>query len=197
MKILTTKIDIKKLNMSLIVGFLMFAAPLQALASEGEKGGVLSHLLWPTINFAILAITLFIFLKKPLKEFLAKRTETIERTLTEAKQARLLAEKALTEVTLSLKIKREERDWQLDKAKKTGEIERQRLAQEGQEISLRIKETAEKNISAQLQKAKEAIRAEAVFAAMEIAEQNIKAAMTTSQQEKIVQDAIKHIASQN
>ncbi|MBF0472577.1 MAG: ATP synthase F0 subunit B, partial [Nitrospirae bacterium] len=194
-----TENKIKEYELAFIVISLMLLLPLQTFASEGESGGggILSHLLWPTINFAILAITLFIFLKKPLKDFLAKRSETIERTLREAKEARVSAEKALTEVNLLLKIKKEERDWHLEKAKKTGQQEKQRLIEEGLDISKRIKETAEKNISAQLQKAKEIIRAEAVNAAMDIAEQKIKAGMTSEQQEKIISDAIKHIASQN
>lgn len=157
----------------------------------------MNHLLWPTVNFAILAITLFVFLKKPLKEFLAKRSETIESTLKEAKEARALAEKALNEVNLMLKIKKEEKDWQLERAKQSGEQQKQKLIEEGLEMNIRIKETAEKNISGQLQKAIETIREEAVNAAMELAEQKIKAAMTASQQESIVKDAIKHIASKN
>jgi len=202
MKILTMDRKINIIKISCLMIIVLFVTPYIAFGSEGGEGsgaggGILSHLLWPTVNFSILAITLFVFLKKPLTDFLANRSAMIERTLKEAKEAKVLAEKAFAEVNLMLKLKREEKDWQVEKAKNTGVQEKLRLIEEGRLMSLRIKETAEKNIAAQLQKAKDVIRAEAVNAAMDLAEQKIKADMTESKQEKIVQDAIKHIASQN
>ena len=75
-------------------------------------------------------IVLFKFAKKPLQDFLQKRTELIEKTLNEAKEAKEAALKALQEAEERLKTKDAEIEAILAAAKKSGEQERDRIIEE-------------------------------------------------------------------
>ncbi len=77
--------------------------------------------MWKIINFLILVIVLFKFARKPLGDFLQKRTELIEKTLEEAKEAKEAALKALKEVEGRLKTKDAEIEAIVAAAKKSGE----------------------------------------------------------------------------
>ena len=108
-------------------------------AAEGKKAEhtpLWKDYMWKIFNFVLLFIVLFKFAKKPLANFLQKRTELIEKTLNEAKEAKEAAVKAFQEVEGRLKAKDAEIEAILAAAKKSGEQERDRIIEE----SARLKE---------------------------------------------------------
>jgi F-type H+-transporting ATPase subunit b len=157
---------------------------------EGGHGSLLKDYMWKIINFLILIVILFKFAKKPLQNFLQKRTELIEKTLNEAKEAKEAAIKALQEVEERLKVKDSEIEAILSAAKKSGEQERGIIAAESEKLKEKILEQAKTNIEYELKHAKEAIKAEAVELAMELAEKKIKEKMTKEEQEKLLSDSL-------
>ena len=126
--------------------------------------------MWKIFNFVLLMVVLFKFAKKPLANFLQKRTELIEKTLNEAKEAKEAAVKALQEVEGRLKTKDAEIEAILAAAKKSGEQERDRIIAESSRLKDKILEQAKTNIDFEVKHAKEVIKAEAVELAMELAE---------------------------
>jgi F-type H+-transporting ATPase subunit b len=149
--------------------------------------------IWKIINFLLLFIILFKFAKKPMQNFFQKRTELIEKTLNEAKEAKAISLKALQEVETRLKAKDAEIAAILAAAKKSGEQEREGIIVESDRLKAKILAQAKTNIEYELKHAKEAIKAEAVELAMELAEKKLKEKMTKEEQEKLFEDSLMKI----
>lgn len=176
----------------LVIASLTFASYAFAAGGggEGDHGSLLKDYIWKIINFLVLIVILFVFAKKPFQSFLQKRTELIEKTLNEAREAKETAIKALQEVEERLKVKDSEIEAILAAAKKTGEQERDIITSESEKLKAKILEQAKTNIEFELKHAKEAIKAEAVELAMELAEKKIKEQMTKEEQEKLLAESL-------
>lgn len=169
-----------------------------AFAAEGgEHAFAWKELMWPVINFAILVFILVKFGRKPIKEFLKKRTELIEKSLREAAEAKELARKALVEVKERLKNTDREIDKILTAAKKAGEKEKKAIIAEGEKLRSKILEQTKANIEFELQKAKKAIKSEAALAALELAEKQIKEQLGNKEQLMLIDGYIKKLEASN
>ncbi len=169
-----------------------------AFAAEGrEHSFAWKELIWPAINFAILVLVLVKFGKKPIKDFLKKRTQLIEKSLREAEEAKELARKALVEVKERLKNTDREIDKILTAAKKAGEKEKEAIIAEGKRLRSKILEQTRANIEFELQKAKKAIKSEAALAALELAEKQIKKQLGNKEQLMLIDGYIKKLEASN
>ena len=124
-----------------------------AVASGGgssEQSFTWKDWLWPVINFAILVFILVFFGRKPAKEYFKKRTELIEQSLKEAKEAKELARKTLDEVRARLSNTDQELEQILEAAKKSGEREKSEIISEGERLKEKIIEQAKANIDFEL-----------------------------------------------
>lgn len=181
---------------------LLFAAVAFANEGGGEEaaslGDILKGYIWPIINFLILVGVLVFFMKKmDLKGFFKKRTELIEQSLREAREAKELAQKALAEVEERLKTKDSEIDNIIAAARQSGEKEKARLVEEGDKLKARILEQAKTNIDYEVKKAKEAIKEEAVEIAMELAEKKLKEKLSKDEQLKLLEESLAKIEGKN
>jgi len=185
---------LKKLILPLFIFSITFASyAFGSGGGEEEHGSVLKGYIYKIINFLILVIILFKFGKKPLGDFLKKRTELIEKTLNEAKEAKEAALKALREAEGRLKTKDAEVEAILAAGKRSGEQERDRIIEEGGKLKQKILEQAKTNIDFELKHAKEAIKAEAVELAMELAEKKLKDKLTKEEQVKLLDESLAKI----
>ena len=166
-------------------------------AEEAGHGGEWKEWLWKIINFAILVIILVKFMKKPLQEFLRKRTELIEKTLQEAKEARELAEKALAEVEERLKLKDREIEEILAHAQQSAQREKDLLVRQGEQMKEKILEQARTNIDYEVRLAKDSIKAEAVEIALELAEKKLKEKLTREEQIRLIEESLAKMGTKN
>lgn len=166
-------------------------------AEEAAHGGLWEEYRWKILNFAILVAVLVWFLNKPLKDFLRKRTELIEKSLKEAKEAKELAEKALAEVEERLKLKDKEMEEILSRTRLSAEKEQALLLQQGEQMKEKILDQAKSNIDYELRLAKEAIKAEAVEVAMELAEKKLKDKLTKEEQVRLIEESVKRMEMKN
>jgi F-type H+-transporting ATPase subunit b len=178
-----------------VSGFIVLnlAAASLVFASSGggeEHAPLWKEYMWKIFNFVLLIVVLFKFAKKPLANFLQRRTELIEKTLNEAKEAKEAAVKALQEVEGRLKAKDAEIEAILAAAKKSGEQERDRIIAESSRLKDKILEQAKTNIDFEVKHAKEVIKAEAVELAMELAEKKLKDKLTKDEQERLLDDSL-------
>jgi F-type H+-transporting ATPase subunit b len=182
----------KFLKIAAIVLFNILAVSIAfaAGAGEGEHPPLWKEYMWKIINFLVLVAVLYKFARKPLVDFFKKRTETIEKTLNEAKEAKEAALKALHEVETRLKAKDAEIEAILATAKKSGEHERDKIIEESARLKEKILEQAKTNIEFELKHAKEAIKAEAVELAMELAEKKLREKLTKEEQEKLLDESL-------
>lgn len=153
--------------------------------------------LWPIVNFLILFGVLFYFGRKPVREFLQKRTELIEKSIKEAEEAKALARKTLDEVQAKLKNTDSEINKILENSKQAGEREKAALIAEGEHIKEKIIEQAKSNIDFELEKAKKAIKTEAALMALELAEKQIKEKLGQKEQEGLFDEYIRKLEVKN
>jgi F-type H+-transporting ATPase subunit b len=178
------------------LGSSAFAADAGGSEVEGKHFSAMDWV-WKVVNFAILVILLVKFAGKPLKNFLQQRKELIEKSIRDSQEAKELARKALAEVEERLKLKDKEVEEIISLAKSSGEAERDRLTADGERLTVRIIEQAKSNIDHEVKTAKEAIKAEAVEAAMKAAEEKIRARMTKEEQDRLLQESIKLLEGRN
>ncbi|MCL5023963.1 MAG: ATP synthase F0 subunit B [Nitrospirae bacterium] len=193
-KVRSAKCEALSRGVLFVLAFCLANVTLVALAFGAEEaaahGGEWKEWLWKILNFAILVFLLVWFAKKPLKEFLKKRTELIEKTLKEAKEARELAEKALAEVEERLRLKDKEIQEILLRSQASGRREQGLLIEQGEQMKEKILEQAKNNIDHELRLAKESIKAEAVEIAMELAEKRLKEKLTKEEQIKLIEESL-------
>lgn len=197
----------KKLKSRKFYGYLFLAACLVlfavsfAFASEGAEAGepsLFKAYLWPVINFILLVVLLTYAMKKAdIKGYFRKRTELIEQSLKEAKEAKELAQKALAEVEGRLKAIDKEVEDIIASAHLSGEKEKGRLVEEGDKLKDKILEQARTNIDFEVKQAKEMIKKEAVEIAMELAEKKLKDKLTKEEQLKLLEESVQKIEGKN
>ncbi len=194
----------KVINLKLFIYFAIlifnFAFITSAFASGGEGGGhglTWKDWLWPVINFSVLVIVLVKFARKPISDFFNKRTETIEKSLKEAQEAKELAQKTLEETKERLKNAEQEINNILEAAKKSGEKDKEALIAEGEKLKNKILEQAKTNIEFELQKARESIKSEASLMALELAEKQIKESIGRKEHETLIDEYIKKLEVNN
>ena len=100
---------------------------------------------------------------------------------------------ALAEVEERLKVKDSEIEAIMSAAQRSGEQERDKIIEESEKLKERILEQAKTNIEFELKSAKDAIKAEAVDLAMELAEKKIKEKLTKEEQEKLLAESLTKI----
>jgi len=169
-------------------------------SGSGEEGqpSLLKTYLPAILNFLILVFLLVYMMKKmDIKGYFKKRTELIEQSLKEAREAKELAQKALAEVEERLKIKDKEVEEIMKAAAESGEREKARLIEEGDKLKARILEQTQNNIAFEVKMAKEAIKQEAVEIAMDLAEKKLKAKLTKEEQMKLLEESISKIEGKN
>jgi F-type H+-transporting ATPase subunit b len=184
---------------SVACGFLSVAALFllsgSALAAGGGGGHetTLKDWVWPVINFAILALFLGYFARKPVREFFRKRTELIEQSLREASEAKELAEKSLAEVKKRLEEADTEVNKILEASRRSGSREKEELIAQGEVLKEKLLEQARTTIEFELEKAKKSIKSEAALMALDLAEKQIKESLGKGEQDKLIHDYIEKL----
>lgn len=179
--------------------FLLFTC-VAVFAGEGAEAepSLLKAYFWPVINFILLIVLLTYAMKKgDIKGFFRKRTELIEQSLKEAREAKELAQKALAEVESRLKTIDKEVEEIIASAKLSGEKEKGRLVEEGDKLKEKILEQAKTNIDFEVKLAKATIKKEAVEIAMELAEKKLREKLTREEQLKLLEESVTKIEGKN
>lgn len=196
----------KKVQSSKVFNYILFTiyflllTSVAVFANEGGEAepSLFKAYLWPVINFLILIVLLTYAMKKAdIKGFFKKRTELIEQSLKEAKEAKELAQKALAEVEDRLKMIDKEVEEIIASAKLSGEKEKGRLVEEGDKLKEKVLEQAKTNIDFEVKQAKATIKKEAVEIAMELAEKKLKEKLTKEEQLKLLEESVTKIEGKN
>lgn len=200
MKINLRNLRANKKQVIQLIAFTVFNVAVASFVFASSGGGEAEpaapwwkDYIWKIINFLLLVVILFKFAKKPMQNFFQKRTELIEKTLNEAKEAKAISLKALQEVETRLKAKDAEIEAILAASRKSGEHERDSIIAESDRLKAKILEQAKTNIDFEVKHAKEVIKAEAVELAMELAEKKLKDKLTKDEQEKLLDDSLVQI----
>jgi F-type H+-transporting ATPase subunit b len=185
------------------VFFLVVLLPEMGLAAEGaahEEPGLINlniTILIQAINFLILILLLSKFLFKPLRKFLADRSEGIARSLAEAKAAREAAAKAQEEYQARIRETQKEVAAIRDQVQREIEAERQRLLQASREEAQSLLASAKAEIEAETKRAKASLREEVVGLALGAAERLLGRTMSSEDQRTLADQYVRDLGSKN
>ncbi|WP_319404842.1 ATP synthase F0 subunit B [uncultured Desulfosarcina sp.] len=163
-------------------------------SGEGAKGWVATDT-YRVMNFAVLAIGLFLVLKKPVSQALGGRIQGIKEQLAELEGKKKAAEAKLAEYDAKMAELDKEAETMLAEYVKQGEDAKARILKEAESAAEKLKEQATKNIEHEFLQAKAELKAVIVEKALAKAEAIIKEKINSDDQEKLVDEYLAKVVA--
>ena len=161
----------------------------------GEQYADRPAFVWMSITFLTFVAILVKFGRPPLQVYLQTRADTVEKAIAEATRARQDAERRAREAEAKLAaLDTEIRNMKAD-FETQGKAEAERIEKAAAEMSVKIAKDAEDTIGAEMQRAREQLRAEASKLALQLAEERIKAMLTDADDARLKKSLINDLAA--
>jgi ATP synthase F0 subunit b len=139
------------------------------------------------VNFAIFAAVMMKLAGKPLRNFVAERHDTIRKDLDEAAALRKAAEQQLAEYSKRVERVDQEVDTLLAEIKKEAEAEKARIIAAAEEQAKRLKLDAQKQIDAEIERARLELKRGVIEAAVRAADEVLKKQFGADDQRKMAE----------
>ena len=181
--------------------FLMGLAP--AYGSGGGDGGHGAAASKPwmktdtakVLNFSVLAIGLFLVLRKPVSTALNGRIKGIADELKDLEARKADVEKQLAGYNEKLATLDREAEALVAEYVRQGEEAKVRILKEAEQAADKLKEQAQKNIAHEFEAAKQNLQKEIVEKALVKAEETIRAQVSDKDQERLVDDYLNKVVA--
>ena len=183
--------------MAVVIMLLLFLFSGVAAASGGgqESKGWVATDTYKVMNFAVLAIGLFILLRKPVSQALNGRIKGIKEQLSELEEKKEAAEKKLAEYNERfLKLDKEAEQIVAEYIKQGNEA-KARILKEAESAAVKLEEQAKKNIENEFKKAKSKLQEEILEQALVKAEEIIKSKIDTKDQDRLVDEYLEKVVA--
>jgi F-type H+-transporting ATPase subunit b len=183
-----------------LAALLLFGGTVALASSDGghegaaPKGWVATDT-YRVMNFAVLAIGLFLILKKPVAQALGGRIQGIRAQLEELEAQKKAAEAKLVQYDAKMAELDKEAEALLAEYVKQGEDAKARILKEAEAAAEKLKEQASKNIEYEFLQAKEELKAQIVEKALAKAEVIIKEKINSEDQEKLVDEYLEKVVA--
>lgn len=164
------------------------------VAEEGGSSSRKGEFLGKVINFVVLFGGLGYFLYKPLRNYLQKRSEGIEKAIAEAREARLDAERKLQEAKKKLAALEAEVFRIIKDGENEGVRDKERIKALTEKEVERIKIFAQQEIEAQLRAGKQELKEYTSELATALAEARLKEKITSQDHAKLIDKSIEKLA---
>ncbi len=166
---------------------LMVCCP-DALAAETTKDWrPLFDLIMRWLNFAIIAFVLVKFGRKPIKDFLANRSEEIAYQIKKYEQQKEAAAEKVKEATKTLSDSTDRFEQVKQRIIKDGETRKQQIIEKAQQESRMMLEGTQRKIQNQIAEAKNLIRSELIESAIALAEKRLPQEITAEDEQKLIE----------
>lgn len=175
--------------------FLFSGVAAAAGGGEGESKGWLATDTYKVMNFAVLAIGLFILLRKPVAQALNDRIKGIKEQLSELEEKKEAAEKKLAEYNEKFLKLDQEAEQIVAEYVKQGNEAKARILKEAESAALKLEEQAKKNIANEFKKAKSKLHEEILEQALVKAEDIIQKKITSKDQDKLVDEYLEKVVA--
>ena len=178
---------------------LCFSAVVWASGGGGEHAAPVS--VWHDIdtykvlNFAILAIFLFVVAKKPVKEFFTSRIKGIEKELADLEQKKEEAEKKVVEFETKLKDLDGESKKIVETYIQQGKEAKQRILAQAEEEVAKLEDMAKRSIDLEFKTAKAELKKEIVEKAIVEAEKLIQSSISADDQARLVDEYLEKVVA--
>ena len=183
-----------------LAALLLFGSAVAFAETGGEHGeaapkGWVATDTYRVMNFAVLAIGLFLVLKKPVSRALGGRIEGIKAQLEELEEKKNTAEAKLAQYDTKLAELDKEAESMLAEYVKQGEDAKARILKEAEAAAEKLKEQASKNIEYEFLQAKAELKAQIVEKALAKAEAIIKEKINSEDQDKLVDEYLEKVVA--
>ena len=183
-----------KTYLPLIVFLILYGGLVYA--SSGGEGGAAEHggetperiwdLIFRAINFIIFFGVLFYLLRKPIKQFLGGRRDSIQKELQDLEAKKEEANREYQALEKRISNIKEERETILAEFKVEGEKEKQKIIDTAQKTASRIVDQAQITIQQEIQKAGQSLKQEMSETAVRMAEELLKKNITENDQKLMI-----------
>ncbi len=184
--------------MTVVIMLLLFLFSGVVAASGGggqESKGWVATDTYKVMNFSVLAIGLFLLLRKPISQALNGRIKGIKEQLSELEEKKEAAEKKLAEYNERfLKLDKEAKQIVAEYIKQGNEA-KARILKEAESAVVKLEEQAKKNIENEFKKAKSKLQEEILEQALVKAEEIIKSKIDTKDQDRLVDEYLEKVVA--
>ncbi|MBU0517153.1 MAG: F0F1 ATP synthase subunit B [Proteobacteria bacterium] len=164
-----------------------------AEAAQGDSSGMWWNLLFRTMNFVVLVAVLWWLLRKPIKNMLGGRRESIKAELEELERAQAEAEQALAQADAKLKDVEARQEEIVKGYVQAGEAEKARIIDAAHQSAGRIKEMADLAISQEIKHARAELMDELAEMSAKLAEDLIKRNIGPDDQKRLVGEYLEKV----
>ncbi|MBC8431981.1 MAG: ATP synthase F0 subunit B [Desulfobacterales bacterium] len=168
------------------------------LASSGEAGGTKGWVATDTyrvMNFTVLAVALFLVMRKPVSKALNARIKGIEEHLVELEAKKKEAEKQLAAYNEKFATLEAEADKLIDEYIRQGNEAKERILVEAQAAAEKLEEQARRNIEHEFKQTKLKLKEEILVKALAKAEALIKSKISAQDHEKLVEEYLEKVVA--
>jgi F-type H+-transporting ATPase subunit b len=189
-----------KRNMAVIVMVVtgvIIAAGLAFASSSGGHGevGWQKTDWYRVMNFAVLAIGLFLLLKKPASQALNSRIKGIAQELADLESRKVAVEKQLAEYNARLALLDKEAEQVVAEYTRQGKEAQARILKEAEAAADKLKEQARKNIEHEFKQAKIMLQQQVIEKALARAERLITEKISAEDQNRLVDEYLDKVVA--
>jgi F-type H+-transporting ATPase subunit b len=165
---------------------------------SSDRGGDLLDLLYRGITFVLVLIILFVVIKKmKLKDFLSTRSEEIKKRLDDLKRDKEEAENRYKEAKRRLRDFESKRTDIIERYKKEGQAEKEKIITEAKERVRQIIDQSELAIQQEIESARNRLKQDVIELAAEKAREILANEMGEDDQEKMVIEFVEKVGKVN
>jgi F-type H+-transporting ATPase subunit b len=161
----------------------------------GESKGWMATDTYKVMNFSVLAIGLFLLLRKPTAQALNSRIKGIKDQLDELETKKKAAEKQLAEYNRKFTQLEQEAEKLIEDYIRQGNEAKARIIDEAKKAAEKLEEQAQRNIEHEFKQAKVKLQEEILDKALVKTEEIIKNKITAQDQEKLVDEYLEKVVA--
>lgn len=147
------------------------------------------------MNFAVLAVGLFLILRKPVAQALGSRIVGIKDQLDELETQKKNAEKTLAQYNEKISHLEQEALKIIAQYEEQGEAAKQRIIEEAAAAAAKLEEQARRNIDHEFKLARTKLQEEIIEKALAKAEELVHKSITSDDQERLVDEYINKVVA--
>ena len=163
--------------------------------SLGKEHAEAPALGWMFVTFLTFVAALVFVLRKPLSLYLESRSDQVKKAIEEAKRAKESAEARARDAEQKLRALDTEIGKMRADFEAQGKLEGDRIEKLAHDAAARIQKDAEDTITAERDRAMQALRQEAAKLALELAEEKIKGALSAADDARLQKSLVDHLGS--